>query len=137
MDQIQTFCPYHKSSNHTLTDCLIFRMKSEDKRRKFLRYHTICFRCCEIPPNNFRKWSKEVKCAICQSTNHCSAQHPDEQRSQGFRRLQFLTAGSCRIHPSKLFRSVQVYPRHQVPGKVLCQDYLDAHLSQRPHRLGH
>ena len=29
------FCPYHKSSNHTLNDCLVFRMKSEDKRTEF------------------------------------------------------------------------------------------------------
>ena len=79
------FCPYHNSSNHTLNDCRVFRRKSEDKRREFLRYHTMCFRCCETPPHNFRKCAKEVKCAICQSTSHCSALHPDEQRSQRFR----------------------------------------------------
>ena len=74
------FCPYHKSSNHTLNDCPVFRRKSEDKRKEFI--HTICFRCCKIPPHNFRKCSKEVKCAIChQSTSHCSALHPDELSS--------------------------------------------------------
>ena len=71
------FCPYHNSPNHTLNDCRVFRRISEDKRREFLRYHTICFRCCETPPHTFRKCSKEVKCAICQSTSHCSALHPD------------------------------------------------------------
>ena len=27
---------------------------------EFLRYHTICFRCREIQPHNFRKCSKEL-----------------------------------------------------------------------------
>ena len=87
-------CPYHKSSNHTLNDCLVFRRKREYKRREFLRYHTICFRCCcEIPPHNLRKCSNEVKCAICQSTSHCSALHPDEQRSQRFRQTAVSDGG--------------------------------------------
>ena len=86
--------PYHKSSSHTLNDCLVFRRKSEYKRRKFLRYHTICFRCCcEIPPHNFRKCSKEVKCDTRQSTSHCPALHPDEQRSQRFRQTAVPDGG--------------------------------------------
>ena len=87
------FCPYHNSSNHTLNDCLVFRRKSVDQRRECLRYHNICFRCCEIQPHNFRNCSREVKCAICQSTSHCSALHPDEQRLQRLRQTSVSDGG--------------------------------------------
>ena len=102
------FCPYHNSSNHTLNDCCVFRRKSEDKRREFLQYHTICFRCCEIPPHNSENVQRKsnVLFARVPLIVRCYTQMNNGRRD--FVRLQFLTARSWRIHPSKLFRSVQV-----------------------------
>ena len=112
------FCPYHKSSNHTLNDCLVFRRKSEEKRREFLRNHTICFRCCELPAHNFRKCAKEVKCAICRSTSHSSALHPDKQRLQRYRQTPVYDGGESRDTSVKVVSEcTSVCGNTKFPGK--------------------
>lgn len=71
------FCPIH-NTKHPLNQCRAFKAKSLEDRKKVLKEHKICFRCCNSNKHLKRACIEEVKCADCGSGRHPTALHVTE-----------------------------------------------------------
>lgn len=69
------FCPIHKKP-HPLYKCRVFREKSLDDRKSFLKQHGVCFKCVALTTYLARDCEKSAQCTECGSERHCSALHP-------------------------------------------------------------
>ncbi|XP_055998870.1 uncharacterized protein LOC130047575 [Ostrea edulis] len=67
-------CPLHRTKQ-PLNDCRVFRNKSLEERRKFVKENGICFKCCESTKHAKRNCRKDIKCTECNSDTHPSALH--------------------------------------------------------------
>ncbi len=67
-------CPIHKKA-HPLRKCRIFREKSLEERKAFLKENGICFRCCMSSQHIAKYCKAHVKCTDCGSENHDTALH--------------------------------------------------------------
>ena len=74
--QTQPRCPIHKT-NHSLNDCRAFQLKSVDERKKWLKDHNFCFKCCASTEHRSKDCTANLKCALCGSAKHSSALHVD------------------------------------------------------------
>lgn len=71
-------CPIH-GTKHSLNECRSFQSKSIMDRRKLLKQHKMCFRCCNTNTHQQLDCTETVKCSICQQTNHATALHMDRK----------------------------------------------------------
>ena len=72
----QQKCPIHKT-NHSLNECRAFQFKSLDERKKWLKDHNFCFKCCNSTDHKSKDCSSTIKCTFCGSTRHSTALHID------------------------------------------------------------
>lgn len=72
----QQKCPIHKT-NHSLNECRSFQFKSVDERKKWLKDHNFCFKCCNSTEHKSKDCVSQIKCTYCGSTRHSSALHVD------------------------------------------------------------
>ncbi|XP_074518426.1 uncharacterized protein LOC141784488 [Halichoeres trimaculatus] len=68
-------CPIHKKP-HPLKKCKLFRQKSLEDRKAFLREKYICFRCCGSTQHMAKDCKETIKCFECNSDKHIAALHP-------------------------------------------------------------
>ncbi|XP_078330327.1 uncharacterized protein LOC111129274 [Crassostrea virginica] len=68
-------CIIHKESKHSINNCKAFQNKSVEERKRLLREHNICFRCCETSQHFARNCDVNTQCNICKSTFHPTALH--------------------------------------------------------------
>lgn len=66
-------CPLHNKP-HPLDRCRGFRAKPLAERKKLLKEHRRCFRCCS-PTHVVKECSVRLRCAECESEEHCTALH--------------------------------------------------------------
>lgn len=76
----QQRCPIHKT-NHSLNECRAFQLKSLDERKKWLKDHNFCFKCCNSTEHKSKECVSAIKCTYCGSTRHSSALHIDMTKS--------------------------------------------------------
>lgn len=71
-------CVIHKGPGvkHSVSDCRVFKLKPIEERRKILREHGFCFRCCS---GTLRKagCKEDIKCKNCGSGYHTTLLHVD------------------------------------------------------------
>ena len=72
----QQRCPIHRT-NHSLNECRAFQLKSLEERKKFLKDHNLCFKCCISTEHRSKECVSAIKCTNCGSTRHSSALHID------------------------------------------------------------
>lgn len=79
--------PYISSSSsslhskpHPLLKCIAFREKFIEDRKAFLRENNICYRCCSSTSHFAKDCKVSVKCTECDSTDHNTALHPDQDQ---------------------------------------------------------
>ncbi|XP_036952751.1 uncharacterized protein LOC119018863 isoform X1 [Acanthopagrus latus] len=68
-------CPIHKKP-HPLKKCKLFRDKSLEERKTYLRENRICYRCCGSTQHMAKDCKITVKCLECNSDRHIAALHP-------------------------------------------------------------
>ncbi|XP_055997868.1 uncharacterized protein LOC125646037 [Ostrea edulis] len=73
-NDVTTRCPVHKSK-HSLNECEAFRKWRLDRRRAFLRQHSICFKCCASTQHQQSSCTASSPCSVCRSTLHPTAMH--------------------------------------------------------------
>lgn len=54
----------------------VFKMKPLIERKKLLKEHRRCFKCCS-PTHMAKECSAELKCNECGSNQHCTPLHPE------------------------------------------------------------
>ena len=74
-------CPIHHT-RHSLNQCRVFRSKSLEERRRFVKGNNICFRCCETTSHTRKSCKRDIKCSECDSTAHPTDLHPTSQSSE-------------------------------------------------------
>lgn len=84
-------CPIHHT-RHSLNQCRTFRNKTMADRKRFLREHNMCYRCCETDNHIFKNCTATVKCLICSNTHHPTALHSD-YRQDGNNLMPYKTHG--------------------------------------------
>ena len=68
-------CPIHpKSRTHELKDCKEFCKKSMDEKKRLLKEHRACFRCCSLEHFS-RDSTTPMICSECNSSSHVTAMH--------------------------------------------------------------
>ncbi|XP_053389484.1 uncharacterized protein LOC128552469 [Mercenaria mercenaria] len=76
-------CPFHANTDtHTLNECKTFKKKSVSERKKFLKDHNICYKCCNAVDHNFKSCTFTGRCSECDSDRHPSALHYFQSVSQ-------------------------------------------------------
>lgn len=73
-------CPLH-NAEHSLNDCRGFLRKSMTERKKIIRDHGICYKCCDSTSHIARDCDAAPICSHCGSTSHPTALHIDESTS--------------------------------------------------------
>ena len=68
-------CPIHHKP-HALKRCRGFREMPIDERKRILKDHNICFKCCASTKHVARCCEVTLKCAECSSDRHPTALHP-------------------------------------------------------------
>lgn len=68
-------CLIHKKP-HPLHKCRVFREKSLEDRKTFLKQNGVCFRCVGSTTHQAKNCEKRVQCTECNSEQHHSALHP-------------------------------------------------------------
>ncbi|XP_060064935.1 uncharacterized protein LOC132545277 [Ylistrum balloti] len=75
----KSLCPFHltlkRELPHTLNECVAFRRKSLDDRKRFVRENGICFKCCGDKKHRAKNCKASVKCGVCKSDAHATAFH--------------------------------------------------------------
>lgn len=69
------FCPVHHKP-HPLRRCRGFRERPIDKRKKILKEHNICFKCCASDKHVARSCESTARYFECGSDRHPTALHP-------------------------------------------------------------
>lgn len=72
-------CPLHNKP-HPLERCRGFRVKPLTERKKLLKEHGRCFRCCSAT-HMAKECPVKLRCIECESEGHCTAMHPDTPQS--------------------------------------------------------
>ena len=67
-------CPLHGTS-HSLNECRTFKAKQFDERKRLIREHGICFKCCESSDHKARDCKVSQNCLECNSERHPTALH--------------------------------------------------------------
>lgn len=75
MEEPDRQCPIHKKP-HPLKKCKLFRNKSLEERKSYLRDNRICYRCCGSTQHMAKDCKTTVKCLECNSDKHIAALHP-------------------------------------------------------------
>ena len=75
-------CIIHKESKHSINNCKSFQNKSFEDRKRLLREHNICFRCCKTSQHLSRNCDFNTQCNIYKSTFHPTALHSDREGIQ-------------------------------------------------------
>ncbi|XP_061885884.1 uncharacterized protein LOC133636154 isoform X3 [Entelurus aequoreus] len=70
------WCPVHNRP-HALQHCRGFKEKPLQERKRLLKQHNICYKCCASTRHVARNCEAAVKCSECDSDEHPSALHPD------------------------------------------------------------
>lgn len=80
--ELSQVCLIHLNSKtpHSLQDCRVFRSKKLADRKRLLKEEGICFRCCNSK-HMARDCKVNLRCDICDNTEHCSALHPTDVKS--------------------------------------------------------
>ena len=68
-------CPLHHKP-HPLKRCRGFREMPLDERKRIIKAHNICFKCCASNKHMARSCELAVKCSECDSDRHPTALHP-------------------------------------------------------------
>lgn len=53
-----------------------------EERKRIIRDHNICFRCCETSNHFTNRYKAKVSCDVCGSSYHCIALHDDVSNRQ-------------------------------------------------------
>ncbi|XP_033979973.1 uncharacterized protein LOC117477426 [Trematomus bernacchii] len=75
LDEPDRQCPIHKKP-HPLKKCKLFREKTLEDRKAYLRDNRICYRCCGSFQHMAKDCKLTVKCFECNSDRHIAALHP-------------------------------------------------------------
>ncbi|XP_063758693.1 uncharacterized protein LOC134877201 [Eleginops maclovinus] len=75
MEEPDRQCPIHKKP-HPLKKCKLFRNKTLEERKSYLRENYICYRCCGSTQHMAKDCKMTVKCSECSSDKHITALHP-------------------------------------------------------------
>lgn len=67
-------CPIHNKP-HPLSKCRGFVKMTLDERKKLLKEHMICYRCCASTSHMAKNCQAPIKCLECASDKHVSAMH--------------------------------------------------------------
>lgn len=101
-------CPLHRSK-HKLNDCLVFRQKPLDERKKFLYSNGIFFKCC-VPVKHYAKnCTTVVKCNLCNVSTHPIAFHKQQEVISACTQI-FQTAHDDKSKSCAKILPVKVYP---------------------------
>ncbi len=73
-EDLDNQCPVHRKP-HPLQRCRGFREMAIDERKRILRAHNICFKCCASNTHVARHCKAVVQCSECQSDKHPTALH--------------------------------------------------------------
>ena len=68
------FCKFHKTSNHSLADCVTFRKLSYPERTNFIKEHRLCYKC--LGDHMISNCTSSVSCDAC-GKQHVTALHRD------------------------------------------------------------
>ena len=68
-------CPIHHKP-HPLNKCRGFREMPLENRKKILKEHYICYKCCASTKHVAKNCEVNVKCTECDSDRHQAALHP-------------------------------------------------------------
>ncbi|KAJ8364971.1 hypothetical protein SKAU_G00138020 [Synaphobranchus kaupii] len=68
-------CPIHHKP-HPLTKCRVFRNKTIEERKAYLKDNGLCFRCCASVSHTARDCKTVLRCRECESIHHSTAMHP-------------------------------------------------------------
>lgn len=100
-------CPLHRSK-HKLNDCLAFRQKPMDERKKFLYSNGICFKCCGPVKHHAKNCKTVVKCNLCNMSTHPTALHEQQEVISACTQICKTTYGKSKSCAKIL--PVNVYP---------------------------
>jgi len=75
MEEPDRQCPIHKKP-HPLKKCKLFRNKTLEERKSYLRENRICYRCCGSTQHMAKDCKITVKCLECNSGKHIAVLHP-------------------------------------------------------------
>lgn len=67
-------CPIHNKP-HPLSKCRGFVKMTFDERKRLLKEHMICYRCCASTSHMAKNCQAPIKCLECASDKHVSAMH--------------------------------------------------------------
>nr|XP_054596974.1 uncharacterized protein LOC129163443 [Nothobranchius furzeri] len=70
------WCPVHNKP-HALLQCRGFKEKTLDEKRRLLKQHNVCYKCCASNKHVARNCEAAVKCSECQSDKHPTVMHSD------------------------------------------------------------
>ncbi|KAJ8349307.1 hypothetical protein SKAU_G00244370 [Synaphobranchus kaupii] len=68
-------CPIHYKP-HPLTKCRVFRNKTIEECKAYLKDNGLCFRCCASVSHTARECKTVLRCRECESIRHSTAMHP-------------------------------------------------------------
>lgn len=68
-------CPIHRKP-HPLKKCRGFREMPLENRKKILKEHSVCYKCCASTKHVARNCEATIKCTECDSDRHQAALHP-------------------------------------------------------------
>ena len=68
-------CPIHRKP-HPLKKCKLFRNKTLEECKSYLRENHICYQCCGSTQHMAKECKMAVKCFECNSDKHIAALHP-------------------------------------------------------------
>ncbi|TKS65719.1 hypothetical protein D9C73_028275 [Collichthys lucidus] len=68
-------CPLHRKP-HPLKKCRVFRLKTIDERKSYLKDNHICYKCCGSTQHIAKDCKAPIKCTECNSEKHIAALHP-------------------------------------------------------------
>lgn len=68
-------CPVHNKP-HPLRKCRGFREMPLDERKRILKAHNICFKCCASNKHVARNCEANTRCSECDSDKHPTVLHP-------------------------------------------------------------
>ncbi|XP_039885710.1 uncharacterized protein LOC120732292 [Simochromis diagramma] len=69
-------CPLH-CKPHPLRKCRLFKSKTLEERKAYLKDNNICFKCCSSVQHMAKDCPKSVQCTDCGSERHITALHPN------------------------------------------------------------
>ncbi|XP_061170284.1 uncharacterized protein LOC133179579 [Saccostrea echinata] len=141
MNDTKRTCLIHKGSRHTINQCKAFKHKNLQERKKILRDHNFCLRCCDTSDHFAKNCHAKIECDLCKSTTHSSALHVENhnyqnedannsERKHGEEVVRARCTDICGV-PNFTGKScarivpVRIYPHNQPENAVLSYAMLD------------